>query len=114
MMSFASAITCPSTTARIGFFPSLLGHASHSRAQAREAAALHYRTGQRMRNDFLGELRAVDQGFEIDAGFDAHFVAHEYQILRADVARGAAVSRERTAAQPGDRTVEALHSHLQA
>ena len=57
--------------------------------------------------------RAFDQRVEIDAGFDAHLVAEKHQILGADIAGGAGMAGERTAAEPGDRGVEARHAHFE-
>jgi len=45
-----------------------------------------------MTDNIFGELRAFDQGIELDAGLDAELVAHKDEILGADVAGGALMS----------------------
>ena len=50
---------------------------------------------------------------EIDAGLDAHLLAHEDEVLGADVARGALVTGERAAAEPRDARVEHVHAHFE-
>ena len=61
-----------------------------------------------MADDVLGEPGALDQGVEIDAGFDAHLVAHEHEILGADVAGEAAavLHFRRMAADAAERDEE--------
>ena len=59
-----------------------------------------------MADDVLGEPRHLDQRVEVDPGLDAEFLAKEYQVLGADVARRPLERRERTAAEAGDRAVE--------
>src|SRR3954469_8655621 len=61
-VSFAMPITSPSRC--------------RSRAQFREVAAHLHRTRQRMADDVLGKLRTLDDPVEIDAGLDAHLLAH--------------------------------------
>ena len=55
----------------------------------------------------------LDQLVEIDAGLDAHLLAHEHEILGADIAGGALVRGERAAAEAGDGGIEDRHAHLQ-
>ena len=59
-----------------------------------QRAALHHRAGQRMADHVLGEPRAFDERLEIDSGRDPHLVAHEDEILGADIAGGALVAGE--------------------
>src|SRR6185312_5867085 len=80
---------------------------AHLLPQASEAAALHHRAGQRMADHIFGEIGAGDERFEIDAGLDAHLVAHEDEVLGADIARRALVPGEGAAAEAGDRSVVA-------
>jgi hypothetical protein len=49
----------------------------------------------------------VDERVEVDAGRDAHLLAHEGEVLGADVAGRAGVAREGAAAQAGAGAVEA-------
>ena len=75
---------------------------SRPRPARLQAAALHDRARQRVADDVLGKPRALDQRLEIDAGRDAHLVAHEDQVLGADVA-GRAPRGRRTDNRPGRR-----------
>ena len=50
-------------------------------------------------------LRGLDQLVEVDAGLDAHLLAHEHQVLGADVA-GRALVRRRTGSRRGRRREE--------
>ena len=59
-----------------------------------------------MADHLFGEARAVRQGFQIKPGIDAHFLAHEDQILGADIARRRLVAGERTTAEAGDAGIE--------
>ena len=55
--------------------------------------------GQGTADDFLGQPGDLDQAIDVEAGLDAHLLAHEGEVLGADVA-GRAVGRgERAAAQ---------------
>src|SRR5438034_6196229 len=69
-----------------------------SSAKSCQGAALHHRAGQRVADHVFGKARAFDQSVEIDPGLDAEFVAEKNKILRADVAGGALMAGERTAA----------------
>jgi hypothetical protein len=51
-----------------------------------------------MANHIFGKARAFDQSIEIDSGLDAEFVAEKNKILGADVAGGALMAGEWTAA----------------
>src|SRR5437763_13147421 len=77
-------------------------------------AAFHHRAGQRAADHVFGKARAFDQSVEIDAGLDAEFVAEKNKILRADVAGGALMAGEWTAAQSGDRGIEPRHAHFES
>ena len=62
----------------------------------------------------FGHSGRLDQGFEIDSGFDPHLMGHEDHILGADVAGSSPVPmpREGTAAQSGDRAIELSYAQL--
>ncbi len=66
-----------------------------------------------MADDVLGEVGAIDQLVEIEAGLDAHLLAHEDEIFGADIARRALMPGEGTAAETGDRGVVLGHAHLE-
>src|SRR5262249_8372095 len=95
------------------FMPAASPLLARRRAQLREAAAELDRARQRMADDVFGKARALEQLVEIEAGIDAHLLAHEHQVFRADVARGALVAGEGAAAEARVAGVEAVHAHLQ-
>ncbi len=55
----------------------------------------------------------LDQPLEVDAGRDPHLLAHEHQVLGADVARRPLMARERATAEARDRGIEVIDPHLQ-
>jgi hypothetical protein len=65
--------------------------------------------------DFTGKVVAVavDQPFQVHAGGDAHLLAHEDEVLGADVSCGTLVCGEGAAAETGARRVELRDAELQ-
>ena len=51
-------------------------------------------------------MARLDQGVEVDAGFDAEFSGHQRQLFGGDIARCTGLLGERTAAQTADGGVE--------
>ena len=72
---------------------------TQSLPQFPECPALFDCAGQWMANDLFSEPAAFDQCLQIDAGVDAHFLAHEDEIFRADIAGRAFLTGKRTATQ---------------
>ena len=66
-----------------------------------------------MADDILGKASAISKSLEIDAGFDAHFVTHEHQILGTDIAGCAAVTGKRASTESADRSVVTPHTHFE-
>src|SRR5262249_12691020 len=59
--------------------------------------------------DALGEARHVDQGIDIDAGGDAHFLAEEGQLFRGDVSW---LAGKRTATEASNGRIEPSDAQL--
>src|SRR6185436_19635340 len=62
------------------------------------------------RNRLRQDLARDEQLLQIDAGFHAHALEHEHQVLGDDIA--ARAGRERAAAESAHRAVEAAHAFL--
>ena len=60
------------------------------------------RARQRVADDRLGQAADLDQLVEIDTGSDAHLLAEQDQLFRADVAGGTFLAGERTASEAAD------------
>src|SRR5579863_8918163 len=66
-----------------------------------------------MAHHILREIGAIDQRVEIDTRLDSHLVAHEDEILRANIPRRALMPGKGAAAQAGASRVIEAHAHLQ-